>query len=90
MSEHEHAIETMFLEERQYPAPEEFAALNAGASPGAMGQTPDPVMNTIFALIDRATAPKSGDINTSEDSAVASAMEKEVEAVIKELSKRKK
>lgn len=64
----------------------DIVALNGGL----MAQTPDPVINTLFSLLDRATAPKAGEVYTSEDSAVAAAMEKEVETVISQITKRKK
>lgn len=62
-----------------------------GAGSGAMGQTGDPVMNTAFALLDRAAAKTAASEQySSEEAAVASALEKEVRAVLGELGKLKK
>ena len=68
------------------------SALNqGGAASGAMGQTGDPVMNTAFALLDRAAAKSAASEQYgSEEAAVASALEKEVRAVLGELGKKKK
>lgn len=68
------------------------SALNqGGAASGAMGQTGDPVMNTAFALLDRAAAKSAASEQySSEEAAVASALEKEVRAVLGELGKKKK
>jgi hypothetical protein len=45
-------------------------------------------MDSLFSMLDRATAPKPGNSYTTEDGAVAAAMEKEIEAVVNELQKR--
>ena len=59
-----------------------FAALGGGASGPAMEQSSDPVMNTVFLLVDKATgADKPEPELVSEEAAVAAAMEQEVKAV---------
>jgi hypothetical protein len=66
-----------------------FSQLSNGASPTTMQQSPDPVLNTVFFLVDRATGgPAETDLK-SEDAAVASAMEREVKAVASEILKKR-
>jgi hypothetical protein len=58
-----------------------------GAAPGAMRQTPDPVMNMAFSLLDRAAAPKAAEQFTTEEGAVASALEKVIKSVVSDVAK---
>ena len=58
-----------------------FAALGGGASAPAMEQSSDPVMNTVFLLVDKATGNKPEPELVSAEAAVAAAMEQEVKAV---------
>lgn len=58
-----------------------FAALGGGASAPAMEQSSDPVMNTVFLLLDKATGNKPEPELVSEEAAVAAAIEQEVRAV---------
>jgi hypothetical protein len=58
-----------------------FAALGGNTSAPAMEQSSDPVMNTVFQLVDRATGNKPEPDLQSEEAAVAAAMEQEVKAV---------
>ena len=67
-----------------------FAALGGGASAPAMEQSPDPVMNTVFFLVDKATGNKPELELVSEEAAVAAAMEKEVKAIAAFVSKKPK
>ena len=67
-----------------------FAAIGGGASAPAMGQSPDPVINTVFFLVDKATGNKPEPELVSEEAAVAAAMEKEVIAVAAFISKKPK
>ena len=54
-----------------------------------MRQTPDPVLSAAFSLVDRATRTKPQPILTSEDGAAAAALQKEIDAVLGELKKKK-
>jgi hypothetical protein len=67
-----------------------FGALSNGAPNSAMSQSPDPVINTIFSIIDSAAGkPQSSDDSPqSEDAAVAGALEKIVAAVAGQLVKK--
>ena len=61
------------------------------ATSGAMMQSSDPVLNSAFALLDRATGTRTAAAQYGdEEAAVASALEKEVRAIFNELTKRKK
>jgi hypothetical protein len=67
-----------------------FSTLTGGAPSTTMSQSSDPVINTIFSIIDTATGSKaasSDDSPQSEDAAVAGALEKEVAAVAAQLVK---
>lgn len=66
-----------------------LSAMGGGASPGMMRQTPDPVLSAAFSLVDRATGTKPQPILTSEDGAAAAALQKEIDAVLGELKKKK-
>ena len=55
--------------------------------PGAMRQSPDPVMNMAFSLLDHATASKPEEQFTTEEGAVASALEKVIKSVVSDVSK---
>jgi hypothetical protein len=61
--------------------------LTSGGPPDAMRETPDPVMDMAFSLLDR-VGPKPREYS-SEEAAVAAAFEKEARAVVSELMKRK-
>jgi hypothetical protein len=67
-----------------------FAALGGGASVPVMEQSSDPVMNTVFFLVDKATGNKPEPELVSEEAAVAAAMEKEVKAVAAFVTKKPK
>ncbi|HEY1912224.1 MAG TPA: hypothetical protein VGG73_14970 [Vicinamibacterales bacterium] len=73
----------------QYSFMNTFSAMNGGASAAALGQTSDPVLNNVFKLLDRASG-KNQESYSTEEAALAAAMEKEVAAVFAELQKRKK
>ncbi len=73
----------------QYSFMSTFSAMNGGASAAALGQTSDPVLNNVFKLLDRASG-KNQESYSSEEAALAAAMEKEVAAVFAEMQKRKK
>jgi hypothetical protein len=73
----------------QYSFMNAFASMNGGASPLALGQTSDPVLGSVFKLLDRASG-KSQESFSTEDSAIAAAMEKETQAIFAEMQKRKK
>ena len=60
-----------------------------GTSSTTMQQSPDPVLNTVFFLVDRATGGRAETDLKSEDAAVASAMEREVKAVASEILKKR-
>jgi len=66
-----------------------FAAMSGNAAPGMMRQTQDPVLSSVFALVDRATGVKPQPMLTSEDAAAAAALQKEIESIIAELKKKK-
>jgi hypothetical protein len=66
-----------------------FSMMSGATSAGAMQQTQDPVLSTVFALVDKATGPKPQDTLTSGDGAVAAAMQREVEAVAAQLNRKK-
>ncbi|HEX3703171.1 MAG TPA: hypothetical protein VHU82_07570 [Vicinamibacterales bacterium] len=73
----------------QYSFMNTFSAMNGGASPTALGQTSDPVLGSVFKLLDRASG-KSQESYSTEESAIAAAMEKETQAIFAEMQKRKK
>jgi hypothetical protein len=73
----------------QYSFMNAFSSMNGGASPLALGQTSDPVLGSVFRLLDRASG-KSAEHYSTEESAIAAAMEKEIQAVFAEMQKRKK
>jgi len=73
----------------QYQFMNAFSAMNGGASPMALGQTSDPVLGSVFKLLDKASG-KSHEIYSTEESAIASALQKETQAVFAEVQKRKK
>ncbi len=73
----------------QYSFMNTFSAMNGGASAAALGQTSDPVLNNVFKLLDRASG-KNQEGYSTEEAALAAAMEKEVTAVFAEMQKRKK
>jgi hypothetical protein len=66
-----------------------FSAMSGNAAPGMMQQTQDPMLSTVFALVDRATGNKPQPVLTTEDGAAAAALQKEIESIIAELKKRK-
>jgi hypothetical protein len=66
-----------------------FAAMSGNAAPGMMQQTPDPLVSSMFSLIDRATGAKNQQLLTSEDAAAAAALMKEIDSVTEHLKKRK-
>jgi len=62
--------------------------LSGQANPaGAMQQSPDPVMNMAFSLLDRATAGKAQEQSTTQEAAVASALEKVIKSVVSDVGK---
>ena len=65
-----------------------FAAISGKTSPLAMQQTQDPVLSSVFALIDRATAPKPEPKLTSGEGAAAMALQRAVDAMAAALKKR--
>jgi hypothetical protein len=65
-----------------------FAAISGKTSPAAMQQTQDPVLSSVFALIDRATAPKPEPQLTSGEGAAAMALQHAVDSVAAALKKR--
>ena len=67
-----------------------FASMSGSAGPGMMQQTPDPVVSSIFSLVDRATGAKPQPVLTTEDGAAAAALLKEVDTVVEQLKKKKK
>lgn len=67
-----------------------LAALSGGVSTPGMQQSPDPVMNTVFMLVDKATGQKPEPELVDEAAAVAAAMEKEVSAVAAFVAKKAK
>jgi hypothetical protein len=68
-----------------------FSDLSNGTSPATMQRSPDPVLNTVFSLVDRAagTGTPQDEALLSPDAAVASAMEREVKAIAAELQKKR-
>jgi hypothetical protein len=65
-----------------------FATISGKTSPLAMQQTSDPVLSSVFALIDRATAPKPQLQPTSGESAAAMALQRAVDSMSAALKKR--
>ena len=63
--------------------------MSGNATPGIMQQTQDPVVSTVFALVDKATGAKPQPVLTSEDAAAAAALQKELDSVLAELKKKK-
>jgi hypothetical protein len=62
--------------------------LNGQGNPGgAMQQSPDPVMNMAFSLLDRATASKPQEQSSTQEAAVASALEKVIKSVVSDVTK---
>lgn len=66
-----------------------FAAMSGNATPGMMTQTQDPVVTAVFSFVDRATGAKPQPVLTNEDGAAAAALQKEIDAVVAELKKKK-
>jgi hypothetical protein len=67
-----------------------FEMMSGNAAPAMMQQTQDPVLSSIFSLVDRATgANKAQPLPTSEDEAAATALLKEVSAVASKLKPKK-
>jgi hypothetical protein len=66
-----------------------FSAMSGNATPGMMRQTQDPMLSSVFSLVDRATGVKPQPVLTSEDGAAAAALQKEIDAVVAELKKKK-
>lgn len=67
-----------------------FSAMSGTATPGMMRQTQDPVLSSVFSLVDRATGNnKPQPVLTSQDGAAAAALQKEIDAVVAELKKKK-
>jgi hypothetical protein len=66
-----------------------FSSMSGNASPGMMRQTQDPVLTAAFSFLDRATGAKPQPVLTNEDGAAAAALQKEIDAVVAELKKKK-
>lgn len=66
-----------------------FSAMSGTATPGLMQQTQDPIVSSVFSLLDRATGSKPQPALTTEDGAAAAALQKEIESVVAELKKRR-
>jgi hypothetical protein len=66
-----------------------FSAMSGNATPGMMRQTQDPMLTAVFSLVDRATGAKPQPVLTNEDGAAAAALQKEVDAIVAELKKKK-
>jgi hypothetical protein len=66
-----------------------FSAMSGNAAPGMMQQTQDPMLSAVFSLVDKATGNKPQPVLTTEDGAAAAALQKEIDAVVAELKKRK-
>jgi hypothetical protein len=66
-----------------------LTAMGGNVTPGMMQQTQDPVVSAVFSLVDRATGNKPQPLLTTEDGAAAAALQKEIDAVVAELRKRK-
>lgn len=65
-----------------------FSAMSGTATPGMMRQTQDPVLSSVFSLVDRATGNnKPQPVLTTEDGAAAAALQKEIDNVVAELKK---
>lgn len=58
-----------------------------GAATGGMRQTPDPVMNMAFSLLDRASAKTAPEQFSTQEAAVASALEKVLKSVVEDVGK---
>ena len=67
-----------------------FSAMSGNATPGMMRQTQDPMLTAVFSFVDRATGTKPQPVLTNEDGAAAAALQKEIDAVVAELKKKKK
>jgi len=61
--------------------------LKTGAPTGAMQQTPDPVMNMAFSLLNRAAPSKPEEQLSTPEAAVASALEKVIKSVVSDVGK---
>jgi hypothetical protein len=66
-----------------------FSSMSGNATPGMMRQTQDPVLTAVFSFVDRATGAKPQPVLTNEDGAAAAALQKEIDAVVAELKKKK-
>jgi hypothetical protein len=66
-----------------------FSAMSGNATPGMMRQTQDPVLTAVFSFVDRATGTRPQPVLTNEDGAAAAALQKEVDAVVGEIKKKK-
>src|SRR5258708_6742584 len=66
-----------------------YQAMSGNAPPGLMQQTQDPMLRTVFALVDKATGNKPQPVLTTEDGAAAAALQKEIDSVVAEFKKRK-
>jgi hypothetical protein len=73
----------------QYKFMTAFSSMGGGASAAALGQTSDPVLSSVFKLLDRVPSRVPEHYSTGE-SAVAAALEKETQSVFSELQKKKK
>lgn len=58
-----------------------------GATSGAMRQSPDPVMNMAFSLLDKATARTAPEQFSTQEAAVASALERVLKSVVSDVGK---
>lgn len=58
-----------------------------GATSGAMRQSPDPVMNMAFSLLDKATTKTAPEQFSTQEAAVASALEKVLKSVVSDVGK---
>jgi len=61
--------------------------LKQGGPAGAMQQTPDPVMNMAFSLLNRAAPSKPEEQLSTPEAAVASALEKVIKSVVSDVGK---
>jgi len=66
-----------------------FSAMSGNATPGLMTQTQDPMLTAVFSFVDRATGAKPQPVLTNEDGAAAAALQKEIDALVAELKKKK-
>jgi hypothetical protein len=73
----------------QYQFMNVFASMGGGASTMALGQGSDPVLSSLFKLLER-PPDNSRETYSTEEAAIATAMQKETQAVITELQTRKK